>query len=248
MKTFATIANDTTHVKNAFEKRILDQNLDTFLTTLRSRVLLENDLEKFRQRSIKLDNVEISRKRISHRRHHESFKNKRFFFLNRQKKSTERIAKLKNETKEKFDQKRRERNLLLNRKIFLHFIFVFFTIHFRIHHLLFTAFLIHENRSLSMNLKKNHTKNSIWILNRSKWSFSRWVMRKTNISRMKDAWFLAWKKTFTIVNDNRDLHDVFSSRMRTRIDVFISDDWIRRFTIKENSKNQASNSLERRIQ
>jgi hypothetical protein len=173
---------------------------------------------------------------------------KKIFFLNRQKKSTKRVAKLKDEAKEKFNQKRRKRNLFLNRKTFLHFIFVFFTTHFRIHHLLFTAFFIHERRSLSMNFRKNHTKNSIWILNRSKWSSSRWVMRKTSISRMKDAWFLAWKKTFTIVNDNRDLHDVFSSRMRTRNDVFISNDWIRRFTVKENSKNQANSSLEREIQ
>jgi hypothetical protein len=65
---------------------------------------------------------------------------------------------------------------------------------------------------------------------------------------MKDAWFLAWKKTFTVVNDKRDLHDVFSSRMRTRNVVFISNDWIRKFTIEENSKNQASNLFEREIQ
>jgi hypothetical protein len=169
-------------------------------------------------------------------------------FLNKQKKSIKRITKLKNEAKKKFDQKRRKRNLFLNRRIFLHFIFVFFTSHFRIHHLRFTAFFIHERRSLSMNFRKNHTKNSIWILNRSKWSSSRWVMRKTNISRMKNAWFLAWKKTFSIVNDNRDLHDVFSLRMRTCNDVFISNDRIRRFTVEENSKNQTNNSLERKIQ
>jgi hypothetical protein len=39
-------------------------------------------------------------------------------FVNKQKKSTKRITKLKDETKEKFDQKRRKRNLLLNRKFF----------------------------------------------------------------------------------------------------------------------------------
>jgi hypothetical protein len=64
---------------------------------------------------------------------------------------------------------------------------------------------------------------------------------------MKNAWFFAWKKTFTIVNDNRDIHDVFSLRMRTRNVVFILNDWIKKFTIKENSKNQANNSLEREI-
>jgi hypothetical protein len=78
IETLATIANDTTHVKNAFESRILDKKLDTFLTALRSRVLLEDDFERFRQRSIRLDNVEINRKKISHKRHHESFK-KDFF-------------------------------------------------------------------------------------------------------------------------------------------------------------------------
>jgi hypothetical protein len=156
IETFATIANDTTHVKNTLERRILDKKLDTSLTTFRFRILLENDLEKLRQRSIKLDNVEISRKKISHKRHHESFKKKNFF-LNKQKKSTEKVAK----AKKKFDQKQRKRNLFLSRKTFLHLIFVFFTIHFRIHHLQFTAFFIHEKRSLSMNFRKNHTKNSI---------------------------------------------------------------------------------------
>jgi hypothetical protein len=71
-----------THVKNALKKRILDQKLDTFLTTLRFRVLVENDLEKLRQRIIKFDDVEIKQKRISHKQHHESFKKD---FLNRQK-------------------------------------------------------------------------------------------------------------------------------------------------------------------
>jgi hypothetical protein len=65
---------------------------------------------------------------------------------------------------------------------------------------------------------------------------------------MKDARFLAWKKTFTVVNDNRHFYDVFSSRMRTRNVIFISNDWIKRFILKENSKNQKSNSFEKRIQ
>jgi hypothetical protein len=64
---------------NTFEIKILDQELDTFLTALRSRILVENHLERLRQRSIKLDDVEINRKRISHRRHHESSKKKEFF-------------------------------------------------------------------------------------------------------------------------------------------------------------------------
>jgi hypothetical protein len=34
-----------------------------------------------------------------------------FFFLNRQKKSTERVAKLKDEAKEKFDQKRKKKEI-----------------------------------------------------------------------------------------------------------------------------------------
>jgi 16S rRNA C1402 (ribose-2'-O) methylase RsmI len=65
------------------------------------------------------------------------------------------------------------------------FIFVLFTTHFRIHQLLFTAFFIHERRSLSMNFRKNLTKNSISILNRSKWSTSRVIMRRQAC--------LAWK-------------------------------------------------------
>ncbi len=78
------------------------------MTTFRFRILFENDFEKLRQRSIKLNNVEINRKRILHKRHHESFKND---FLNKSKKSTKRITKLKNETKKKFNQKRRKINL-----------------------------------------------------------------------------------------------------------------------------------------
>jgi hypothetical protein len=78
IETFATIADKTTHVKDAFEKRILDKKFDTSLTALRFRILLENDLERFRQRFIRLDNVEINRKRISHKRHHESFKKNLF--------------------------------------------------------------------------------------------------------------------------------------------------------------------------
>jgi hypothetical protein len=115
IKTFATIANDTIHVEDAFKRRILDQKLDTFLTALRFRVLLENDLKKLRQWSIKFDNIEISRSKILHRRHHENFKKD---FLNKQKKSTKRITKLNNETKKKIDQNQKEKNLFLNRKFF----------------------------------------------------------------------------------------------------------------------------------
>ncbi len=69
-------------------KRILDQKLDTFLTAFRFRILLENDLEKLRQRSIRLDNVEISRRKISHKRHHESFK-KDFFWADKKNRQRE---------------------------------------------------------------------------------------------------------------------------------------------------------------
>ncbi len=72
------------------------------MTTFRFRILVENDFEKLRQRTIKLDNVKINRKRISHKRHHESFKKD---FFEQTKKSTKKITKLKNEAKEKFDQK-----------------------------------------------------------------------------------------------------------------------------------------------
>jgi hypothetical protein len=106
------ITHETIHVKNTFESKILDQKLDTFLTTLRFRVLVENDLERLRQRTIKFDHVEINRKRISHRRHDESFK-KEIFETNK-KKSSKRVPKFEDEAKEKFDQKRRKKNLLLS--------------------------------------------------------------------------------------------------------------------------------------
>ncbi len=78
IETFVTIANDTIYVENVLERRILDQKLDTFLTAFRFRILVENDFKRFRQWTIKFDNVEISRKRISHKQHHESVK-KDFF-------------------------------------------------------------------------------------------------------------------------------------------------------------------------
>jgi hypothetical protein len=175
--------------------------------------------------------------------------------LSKQKKIDKKNNKIEDEAEEKFDQKRREvwsktkrKKSFFKSRIQLHLIFVFFTTHFRIHHLRFTTFLSHETWSFSMNFRKNHKKNLIWFLNRSKWSSSRFIMRKTSISCMKDAWFLAWKKTFTIVNDNRHFHNVFSLWMRTRNVIFISSDWIKRFIVKENSKNQASNSFEREIQ
>ncbi len=169
-------------------------------------------------------------------------------FLKQTKKIDKNNNKIEKRNEKKVWSKTKKKKSFFKSKIFLRFIFVFFTTHFRIYHLRFTAFFIHEKWSFSMIFKKNHTKNSIWILSRSKWSSSRLIIRKTSISRMKNAWFLAWKKTITIVNDNRDLHDVFSSRMKTRNDVFILNDWIRRFTVKKISKTQTSNSLEREIQ
>jgi hypothetical protein len=70
-------------------------------------------------------------------------------------------------------------------RIIQRLIFVLFTTHLRIHQSLFTAFFIHERRSFSMNFRKNLTKNSISILNRSKWSISRLIMREQAC--------LAWK-------------------------------------------------------
>jgi hypothetical protein len=155
---------------------------------------------------------------------------------NKIRRQSEREAWLKTKKKKSF----------FKLKTHLCLIFVFFTTHFRIHHLRFTAFFIHERWSFSMNFKKNHTKNSTWIPNRSKWSSSRSVMRRTSISRMKDAWFFAWKKTFTIVNDNRHLHDVFSSRMRTRNVIFFLNDWIKRFIIKEKFKESSEQFIRKR--
>ncbi len=70
------------------------------MTTFRFRVFVENDFKKLEQRTIKFNNVEINRKKISYKRHHENFKEE---FLNKQKKSTKIITKLKNEAKKKFN-------------------------------------------------------------------------------------------------------------------------------------------------
>jgi hypothetical protein len=69
----ATITHETIHVEDTFENKILDQKFDAFLTAFRFRVLVEDDFEKLRSETIKLDHVEISRRRISHKRHDESF-------------------------------------------------------------------------------------------------------------------------------------------------------------------------------
>jgi hypothetical protein len=124
IETFATIANDTTYVKNALEKRILDQKLDTFLTAFRFRVFLENDLERFRQRSIRLDNVEISRKRISHKRHHESFKKDFFEQIEKIDKENSKIEK-RSET-EVWSKTKRKKSSFKSRNSF--------TSHFRFFH------------------------------------------------------------------------------------------------------------------
>jgi hypothetical protein len=68
---------------------------------------------------------------------------------------------------------------------------------------------------------------------------------KKNMSRMKNVRFLAWRKTFTIMNDNRHLHDVFSSRMRSCKNRFIANDWI---NWHKNQKMKRKNSFERKIQ
>jgi hypothetical protein len=54
---------------------------------------------------IRLDNLENNQKRISHKRHHESFKKD---FLSKQKKIDKKNNKIEDEAEEKFDQKRRE--------------------------------------------------------------------------------------------------------------------------------------------
>jgi hypothetical protein len=156
IETFATIADETTHVKNAFERRILDKKLDTSLTTFRFRVLFENDLEKLRQRSIRLDNVEISRKRISHKRHHENFK-KDFF------EQTEKIDKKNN----KFE-KRSEREIWSKTKKKKSFFKSknFFTSHFRFLHdssshssfIVYNIFHSWKTIAFDEFQKKSHTK------------------------------------------------------------------------------------------
>ncbi len=113
IKTFATIADDTTHVENAFEKKVFNQKLDTFLTAFRFRVLLENDLKKLRQRLIKFDNVEISRRKILHKRHHENFKKEIF---EQTKKIDKENNKIEKRNERKVWSKTKKKNLLLNRR------------------------------------------------------------------------------------------------------------------------------------
>jgi hypothetical protein len=108
IETLATITHDMTHVEDTLENRILDQKFDASLTTFRFRILVEDDLEKLRQETIKLDHVEISRERISHRWHDESFKKNFFFFeadkINREQnsKTKRKRSLIKNEKKEVF--------------------------------------------------------------------------------------------------------------------------------------------------
>ncbi len=68
------------------------------MTTLRFRIAFEYRFEKFRQRTIKFDNLENNRKKISHKRHHESFK--KIFF-----EQTEKIDKENNKIEKRSEKK-----------------------------------------------------------------------------------------------------------------------------------------------
>ncbi len=125
------------------------------------------------------------------------------------------------------------------------FIFVLFTTHFRIHQSLFTAFFIHERRSFSMNFKKNLTKNSISIFNRSKWSTSQIIMRKQACFAWRTQDFSHEKKHSQSWMTSRHLHDVFSSRMQSCKNRFIANDWINRH---KNQRMKRKNSFEKEIQ
>jgi hypothetical protein len=109
---------------------------------------------------------------------------KRNFHINDMMKKASKVFKdcLKKENKwvnnKKCLSKNEKKKQFFKSKITQRFIFVLFTTHFRIYQSLFTAFLIHERRSFSMNFKKNLTNDSISTLNRSKWSISRLIMRK----------------------------------------------------------------------
>ncbi len=96
--------------------------------------------------------------------------------------------------KTKLEKKRQEKKDVFYVETDLRLIFAQSTTHFRIHSAKSTAFLIHERWSLSMNSSKIITKNSIWILTRSKWSTSRLAMREMKISRMRSRSFLEMKK------------------------------------------------------
>ncbi len=101
--------------------------------------------------------------------------------------------------------------------------------------IIFDEFQNKFHKELDLNFELIET--IVFTINKSK--NNHFSHEKRMISRIK--------KTFINMNDNRDLHDIFSFQMRTRNDVFISNDRIRRFTMKKNSKNQTNNSLQRKI-
>ncbi len=96
--------------------------------------------------------------------------------------------------KTKLAKKRQEKEDVFYVETDLRLIFAQSTTHFRIHSAKSTTFLIHEKWSLLMNFSKIITKNSIWILTRSKWSTSRLAMREMKISRMRSRSFLEMKE------------------------------------------------------
>jgi hypothetical protein len=134
-------------------------------------------------------------------------------------------------------------------KIIQRFIFVLFTTHFRIHQSLFTAFFIHERRSFSMNFKKNFTKNSISILNESKWSISRLIMRrqaclawKTQDFSHEEKHSQSWMTIVIFTMFSRlecDHAKIASSQMIESIDTKIKNE-AKKFIRKKNSIKKCS--------
>jgi hypothetical protein len=89
------------------------------------------------------------------------------------------------------------------------FIFILFTTHFNIHQSLFTTFFIHEKTIVFDEFQKEFHKEfdldseSIEVIDFTDNN------AKTSMSRMKNARFLAWRKTFTVVNDKSSFSRCF---------------------------------------
>jgi hypothetical protein len=146
-------------------------------------------------------------------------------------------------------EQEREKKQFFKSKIIQRFIFVLFTTHFRIHQSLFTAFFIHEKRSFSMNFRKNFTHDLISILNRSKWSISRLIMRKqaclawktqdfSHEERHSQSWMIIviFTMFFRLECDHAK---IASSQMIESIDTKIKE-WSEKIHSKKNSIKKCS--------
>jgi hypothetical protein len=162
------MTNKAIDVEATHSSDILCQEFDAALTRFRRET---NRLH--RDRKIALIIVvewKLEERRISRKRHNDEKKaSKKSWKIVKILKTIKSIrSKRAIYEKTKLEKKRQERKDVFYVEIDLRLIFVQLTTHFRIHSAKSTAFLIHEKWSLSMNSNKIITKNSIWILTRSK--------------------------------------------------------------------------------